>query len=225
MLGQTHFGGFMFGKKSDSKRVKEAASELAETMMLWGLDRGTATNYGLKFANQALENKVSNLRGMSEGENLAELYLSGREPQTPYGQLFIKIIEKYEPQRELDSVTPDDFYWYWSMPMLEREFIHAMSNAYRTGLTLVMLQSRDWQSEEEMWATSTLECDRNTVKYGLIAPENLDKKDKTRPIPFELYRRIEAYRAQPYPVEAKQRLIKLDNQNAFIREQIARAAL
>lgn len=215
----------MFGKKSDAKRVKEAALELAETMMLWGLDRGTALNYGLKFANQALENKIANLRGMSEDENLGDLYLSGSEPQTPYGQVFLKIIQKYEPQRELDSVTDEDFYWYWSMPMLEREFIHAMSNAYRTGLSLVMLQSRDWQSEEEMWATTTLECDRNTVKYGLIAPENLDKKDNTRPIPFELYKRIETYRAQPYPPEAKQRLIKLDNQNAFIREQIAKTAL
>lgn len=215
----------MFGKPSNQKRVKQAIPEFAATMMQWNMDKRTALSWGEKFANQALANTEANLSRMAEDVNLADLYLSGAEPTTPYGKVFMQIIKKYEKQREADGVTQADMVWYWSMPMLEREFIHEMSNAYRMALSILIMQSRDWGSEEEMWAKATLETDRNTVKYGPIAPEDLNLKDKARPLPFELYKRIETYRQFPFPPEAKERLVKLDNQNAFIREQLSRGAL
>jgi hypothetical protein len=215
----------MFGKSSNQKRVKQAIPEFAEVMMLWNMDRKTALAWGEKFANQALANTEANLSRMDEDVNLAELYLSGQEPTTPYGIIFMKIIDKYSKQRDSDDVTDDDMLWYWSMPMLEREFIHEMTNAYRTGLSMLIMQSRDWSSEEEMWAKVQLEVSRNTVAYGLIEPADVNVKDKTRALPFELYRRVENYRQFPFSPEDKARLVKLDNQNAFIREQLKKGAL
>lgn len=215
----------MFGKSSNQRRVKQAIPQFAECMMQWNMDKRTALSWGETLANRALAATEANLSRLSEDVNLADLYLSGAEPATPYGKVFMQIIKKYESQREADGVTQADMVWYWSMPMLEREFIHEMANAYSIGLHIMIMQSRDWGSEEEMWEASKLATDQNTVKYGLITPEELNLKDKTRPFPLELYKRIEAYRQFPFPPEAKEHLVKLGNQNAFIREQLAKGAL
>lgn len=194
-------------------------------MMQWNLDRKMALDWGTRFANQALANTESNLGRMAEDTNLAELFLSGSVPTTAYGKVFLQIYKKYEPQRVADGVTEADVAWYWSMPMLERELIHQMSNAYRTALSLVVAQSRSWDSQVQMMEKASLEVDRNTVKYGLVDSDELNLRDEQRPIPFELYKRIENYRQHPFPSEAKERLIKLDNQNAFIRQQLKLGAV
>jgi hypothetical protein len=215
----------VFGKTANQKRVKKAIPEFADCMMQWNLDRKTALEMGETFANTALASAEGILSLVDEDTNLAQLFLSGAEPRTPYGVFFSHIFQQYEKQRKADGVSASDIEWYWSMPVLERELIREMSNAYRMALSIRIMQSRAWDSQEMMWDATALEVDRNTVNYGFVPSEDLNLRDKKRPIPFELYRRIENYRQYPYPSEAKERLVKLDNQNAFIRQQLKLGAL
>lgn len=216
----------MFGKPSNKKRAQQAIPEFADCMMQWGLDRETALRFGADFASKALESTEASLvKGMKEDVNLADLYLSGDVPKTLYGQLWTQVIKKYEPQRQSDGVTIDDFTWYWSMPLIERNLLHEMANAYRMGLSLMVIQSKVWESMDEALDKAKLECDLDTPAYGSIAPENLDTKDSTRLLPLELFGRIEPYRSTPWSDKDKALLRKLGNHNSFLREQMKKGII
>lgn len=215
----------MFGKSSNQKRLQQVIEELAEIMLIWNVPSKQALSLAVDFANQAASNEAANLNLMREDVNLADLYLSGEKPKTMYGQIFMSIITKYEKQRVSDGVTDKDMYWYWSMSLLEREFTHQRANAYNMGYMIFVMQSQDWPSLEVMNATVAKDLNRTVVKYGLIEPENLNVKDKTRLLSFELYKRIETFRQETSTAEHISILSSAKNQNAMIRQQLAKGLL
>lgn len=216
----------MFGKSSAAKRVKSVIPEFAEVMMLWGVDQATALRWGAQFANQALEDSQKVLSVADESENIGELLIDGGEAQTPYGKFFLNKVHENRKVLDADWVTFEDEVWYWSMPLLERNFIFEMSNAYRTALSMRVMQMKDWDSEEQMKEAIKYEVALNSPLYGSFQSGTLSaSKDLTRPLPIVLYKRIETYRSIPWDDATKKLLAKADNQNAFLRGQLKKGIL
>lgn len=214
-------GGSLFGKRNNKARIKQAIPEFAEVAMLWGIDAGVAMQIGEKMANDALNTTNAYLEGMEDDTNLAALYFSGTEPRTTYSRVWLAIMQKYQAHREADGVTDEDMLWYWSMPLLEREFILQMSNAYRMGFFTMYSQSRVWNSQEELFEVMPIEVNKATAWYSIIGPEELDVNDPNRPFPLELYKRIETYRNFAWDESTKKRAAKHPSLNSFLREQMA----
>jgi hypothetical protein len=215
----------MLGKMFEKRRLKQMVPDLLREVMMWGASPAEAQYFAEKFAKDAFDTAKANLQGMSEDTNLAKLYLSGEQPKTQFGDFWLRVMKKYEKQRSSDLVTEDDITWYWSLPTLDREFIRAKSNAYRAGLSSQLMKVKVWDSRDHMLDSVAYEVGLNTATYGLLDEVSLDVKDPTRPLSFELFRRVEAYRSIAWTPETKKILEKLNHQNSFLREQLSKGII
>ena len=122
------------------------------------------------------------------------------------------------------GVTDEDLAWFWDLQVIERFILNSEQNVIRTALFVLAMQSKNWNSKEEMDVEAADIVKRIAPAFSSITVEQTKNPQIGDLLPMELYGRVMPWFTSQMKTAGVAGLIELteefENMNHWIREHI-----
>ena len=203
-----------------SEKIKCSRRDIVNFLTCFGPDGDLLQEFADNAIRVAGNDAATLMTNKPPVHNIGSKYAQKRDPENTFEKAFLMLIVKYAGDRDSDSVTLQDVIDYWDKGHVDRELVLAKWNAASQFLSARFMQSKEWSSEDEMFAASVKWLKSNFPKFGLASKEGFEIGDQDRPLPIELAKRIDAFIGDNYAFHQK-KARKMTSFNAYLRACVA----
>jgi hypothetical protein len=205
-----------FKRKSREAPAIELTAEETELVAVYASLGMTESDVLVGMKQGIVESKADGTYWLPH--DLGDLVLSGVTPPDSLLREVVIAQRAVMDVKRKDGMTDDDYRQYWNQPESIRRLAAWVGDSQRLALFMSVMESRAWDSEEQMFTEAAAQVNKFFGLYAHPRPDD-DLTDPNRPLPLEVETRVTNYVdfANSDPDEIRAKLAEYRTVNAYYR--------